>query len=193
MDIKTSCLGVLAMKDASGYEIRKMFEDGPFSVFADGGYGSIYPALKKLEQEGLVVGKLEDQSNRPQKNVYRITPKGRLELIEALSNQPAPDKFKSDFLFSMFFAEYLSPAFVETILEQRIKQLKEKVSHLEDKLCQDGQCTKGNSFVHEFGLYMNKAALTFFEENKHIAIAAALTGSPANNSENSKLTQEAAE
>ena len=106
MDIRTSCLGVLALNNASGYEIRKMFEDGPFGIFAEGGFGSIYPALKKLEQDGLVTSETLDQDNRPQKNVYKITTKGRLELIEALSNNPVPDKFKSDFLFSMFFADY---------------------------------------------------------------------------------------
>ncbi|MTI10724.1 PadR family transcriptional regulator [Curvivirga aplysinae] len=180
MDIRTSCLGVLALNNASGYEIRKMFEDGPFSVFAEGGFGSIYPALKKLEQDGLVTSETLDQDNRPQKNVYKITTKGRLELIEALSNNPVPDKFKSDFLFSMFFAEYLSPAFVENTIDQRIKSLKDKINTLETERSPNGSLTKGQAFVHAFGLHMSQAAKEFLEENKHIAIAAALTGSPAN-------------
>ena len=183
MDIRTSCLGVLALNNASGYEIRKMFEDGPFSIFAEGGFGSIYPALKKLEQEGLVTSETLDQNNRPQKNVYQITTKGRLELIEALSNNPVQDKYKSDFLFSMFFSEYLSPAFVENTIDQRIKSLKEKAHYLEEDCQVKDSLTKGQAFVHAFGLHMTKAAQEFLEENKHIAIAAALTGSKAKKQE----------
>lgn len=176
MDIRTSCLGVLALNDASGYEIRKMFEDGPFSVFAEGGFGSIYPALKKLEAENLVTSETLDQDNRPQKKVYKITTKGRIELIEKLSEPPVADKYKSDFLFSMFFAEYLSPAFVETTIDQKLKSYREKIEHIESKECRADDFTDGQKFVHAFGLHMNKAAHDFLEENKHIAIAAALTG-----------------
>ena len=45
MDTRSICLGVLSMGEATGYEIKKLFEDGPFSHFYDAGYGSIYPAL----------------------------------------------------------------------------------------------------------------------------------------------------
>ena len=33
MDAKTLCLGVLLRGEASGYEIKKAFEEGPFSQF----------------------------------------------------------------------------------------------------------------------------------------------------------------
>jgi len=48
MDVKTLCLGVLSLGDASGYEIRKMFEEGPFAHFHHASFGSIYPALSPL-------------------------------------------------------------------------------------------------------------------------------------------------
>ena len=40
MDVKTLCLGVLTLGDASGYEIRKQFEEGPFAHFFGASYGS---------------------------------------------------------------------------------------------------------------------------------------------------------
>ncbi len=185
MDIRTSCLGVLSIQDASGYEIRKAFEDGPFSIFAEGGFGSIYPALKKLEEEGLVTSEIKEQNNRPQKNIFKITAKGRLALLEALSNTPAPDKFKSDFLFSMFFAEFLSPAFIEKTIDDRIKQYEDKIEQLKTKECtpadETDKTVKGCHFVHAFGIHLHEAACQFLEENKHIAIAASLTGSPKKN------------
>ena len=84
MDIKTTCLGVLMLGDASGYEIRKSFEEGPFSHFAEGGFGSIYPALTKLTKEGLVTCTAHQQEKRPAKKVYHITDAGWSHLEAAM-------------------------------------------------------------------------------------------------------------
>src|SRR3546814_3071348 len=54
MDAKTLCLGVLSRGAASGYEIKKAFEEGPFSHFHQASFGSIYPALNALSADGLV-------------------------------------------------------------------------------------------------------------------------------------------
>lgn len=177
MDIRTTCLGVLALGDASGYEIRKSFEEGPFSHFAEGGFGSIYPALNKMEVEGLVTSRLQEQKKRPAKKIYSITAKGRLVLMDALSKPPRDDRFKSDFLFTMFFADYLDPTDVETIIDQRVKNLTDNIRHMEE-YCQD-DCTpptKGAVFVRDFGLAMQSAARDFLENEKHKAVAAALQG-----------------
>ncbi len=75
MDVKTLCLGVLSMGDASGYEIKKVFENA-FSHFYVAGFGSIYPALAELTREGLVVCSDIEQEKRPAKKVYQLTEKG---------------------------------------------------------------------------------------------------------------------
>lgn len=192
MDMRTSCLGVLTLGDASGYEIRKSFEEGPFSHFAEGGFGSIYPALNKMEIEGLVTARMQEQDKRPAKKVYSITAKGRLAFLDALSKPPREDKFKSDFLFSMFFADYLSPAEVETLIDQRVKELTEKVDRMEQ--CQNpdehAPPTQGASFVHGFGLALYRAALSYLENEKYKAVAAALQGTDTTgNDDNSQAAE----
>ena len=52
MNIRTLCLGILSFREATGYEIKKMVEDGMFSHFIDASYGSIYPALTQMLNEG---------------------------------------------------------------------------------------------------------------------------------------------
>ena len=52
MDARTLCLGALELGDASGYEIKKLYEEGDLSHFYAVGFGSIYPALTRLV-EGL--------------------------------------------------------------------------------------------------------------------------------------------
>ena len=64
MDVKTLCLGVLAERPMTGYEIKKLFDRG-FRHFFVAGYGSIYPALAELAQAGLVTVESVDQERRP--------------------------------------------------------------------------------------------------------------------------------
>ena len=72
MDVKTLCLGVLAERPMTGYEIKKLF-DRAFRHFFAAGYGSIYPALAELALAGLVTVESVDQERRPDKKIYRIT------------------------------------------------------------------------------------------------------------------------
>src|SRR3546814_11137191 len=67
MDAKTLCLGVLSRGAASGYEIKKAFEEGPFSHFHQASFGSIYPALNALSADGPVAVRAQAQQKRPQR------------------------------------------------------------------------------------------------------------------------------
>ncbi len=175
MDVKTACLGVLTMGDATGYEIRKQFEDGPFSIFVEGGYGSIYPALNRLTDEGCVNCNTESQDKRPDRKVYSITAKGKLALVDRLREMPGPDKFRSDFLFTLFFAEHLPARVVEAVIDARIAECKAKLDHMQQ--CDHADYgSAGHAFVHRFGVAYYEMALTYLEENKHSVVAATLRG-----------------
>ncbi|MHA1564596.1 MAG: PadR family transcriptional regulator [Alphaproteobacteria bacterium] len=132
MDIKTTCLAILSQGDASGYGIKKTFEDGPFSQIQDAGFGSIYPALARLHGDALVTVTEMPQNGRPGKKVYSITPAGRLALIDALGEPSGPDRFRSDFLFRMLFAHLLSPRDLEVVIETRLNELREAVERMAD-------------------------------------------------------------
>ena len=107
MDVKTLCLGVLSRGSASGYEIKKQCEEGPFAHFYAAGFGSIYPALNALLRDGLISLEEVNQSGRPAKKIYSISGAGRQALTEAMREEPAPDRLRSDFLFIMFFGQML--------------------------------------------------------------------------------------
>ena len=164
MDVRTVCLGVLTLGDASGYEIRKMFEDGPFQYFTDAGFGSIYPALKKLHDEGHVTVREEAQEGRPDKKVYSITPAGRDVFAAAIGKAPGADKFRSDFLLTLFFEHFLPPALVARAVDERIAWYREKLEHLE--CCDRSGWGAGPTFVNRFGQAVYGAAVTFLEENR---------------------------
>ena len=107
-DIKTNCLGALSLGAATGYEIRKQFEEGPFAYFFDASFGSIYPALNKLLDEGLVTCETETQRSRPTKKIYSITEAGTTALRAALGHEPLEHKVRSDFLATLFLGHLMS-------------------------------------------------------------------------------------
>ena len=84
MDVRTICLAILTRGDATGYEIKKLFEEGGYRHFVEASFGSIYPALTALAGDGLVTCTAVPQDGRPDKKVYHLTSRGRLELLRAV-------------------------------------------------------------------------------------------------------------
>lgn len=170
MDVKTLCLGVLSSGACSGYEIRKAFEEGPFSHFQDAGYGSIYPALKRLTEDGLVVCSEMQQESRPDKKVYRITASGRQALFDAVNKPPTPDRLRSDFLFILSFAELVTPRHLDRLIEDRIAHHREELARMEE--CSASPA--GPAFVLKFGTAWHRAALEFLETHQHELVGSQL-------------------
>lgn len=172
MDVKTLCLAVLSRGDASGYEIRKELAEGLFSVFSDAGYGSIYPALSRLAEERLVTCREMEQEKRPDKKVYSITATGRLALLDALRDKPAPDKYRSDFMLIMLFAHLLPARDVDRLIDDRIDELRREIVSIErDNL---DSMPPGERFVAGYGLAVYRASVEFLEEHRHEIVRAAL-------------------
>ncbi len=121
MDVKTLCLGVLTFGDMAGYDIKKYFEDA-FSHFYVAGFGSIYPALKSLTEDGLVTCASVSQEGRPDKKVYHLTDAGRRKLEATLVATPPRHKVRSEFLVRMYFAHLLPPDRLAAVLAERIEE-----------------------------------------------------------------------
>lgn len=164
MDVRTVCLGVLTLGDASGYEIRKAFEDGPFQYFTDAGFGSIYPALNRLLDEGLVACTAMAQDKRPDKKVYSVTAAGRTAFAQALLRRPGPDKIRSDFMFSLFFQELLPGPMLAAAIDDRIDWYRGRLANMES--CDCAAFGPGPRFVNGFGRAIYGAALAYLEENR---------------------------
>ncbi|HXK54557.1 MAG TPA: PadR family transcriptional regulator [Hyphomicrobiales bacterium] len=168
MNVKTLCLGILSFGDTTGYDIKKMSVDGPFSNFVDVSYGSIYPALERLTKEGMVLCREEQQSGKPDRKVYSITERGHAALLEALEEEPGPDRFKSEFLFLMICAGWLGRQRIERALDHRLARHDAIIAHLnEAKACCD---RKASHFVIGYGLAIHEAARSYLTKNRQAAI-----------------------
>jgi DNA-binding PadR family transcriptional regulator len=71
-------LALIHQAPRSGYDLRKLFATTPLMSFSDSP-GAIYPALKKLEQAGLIRSAVRKQGLR-QKRVFRLSPSGLAKL-----------------------------------------------------------------------------------------------------------------
>ncbi len=162
MNVRTFCLGILALGDATGYEIRKMVSQGPFSFFSEASFGSIYPALARLTEEGLVECREKAQSRRPDKKVYRLTPAGRAALEAALQQDPPPDRTRSDFLAALLFAECVAPERIPAMIEKRIAQHRAQIEALEG-IADDPDLSPAARFVIRYGLRTLEAARDHLE------------------------------
>jgi PadR family transcriptional regulator, regulatory protein AphA len=132
MNVRTLCLAILYFGEATGYEIKKMSMEGKYSHFVDASFGSIYPALARMEKDGLVTCREETHPGKPSRKIYSITDEGRAAFVTALCEPPAPDVFRSEFLLIAMCAEFLPPAVVEQAIETRIGQLEAEIAHLEE-------------------------------------------------------------
>jgi PadR family transcriptional regulator, regulatory protein AphA len=71
-------LGLL-MKPSSGYDLRKIFSSTSMKTYS-GSPGAIYPALQRLQKQGLIRGTVEEGSGMRRRQIFRLTPKGLAEL-----------------------------------------------------------------------------------------------------------------
>jgi len=163
MDVRTICLGILTRGDATGYEIKKLFEDGPYHYFVEASFGSIYPALNKLTGEGLVSVRPEAQLKKPDRKVYSITEDGRRAFLDSLKRPLGEDRYRSPFLFAMTFSDLIASEQTLTLLDDYIAQAEARLAHLEQACA----CTNsGEAFACDFGRTMYATMVEYLRRRR---------------------------
>ncbi len=104
--IRVLVLGVLREQSMHGYEVRQELESWGAEQWANIAYGSIYSALTKMAEEGLIeVADTHEPGSRPARTVYAITMRGRDEfqrLVRAFwwEHRPTIDPFQVALTFA---------------------------------------------------------------------------------------------
>lgn len=119
-------LGLLSHEDLTGYDIKKRI-DGAISFFWKGSFGNIYPALKGMENQGLITKNDTSVGGRG-KTTYHITQSGRNVLKDWLKEEQASNELKYETLLKLFFggaeSRGVSVHNIEVFEEQIQKDLK---------------------------------------------------------------------
>ena len=123
-------LGALHGGPRSGYEIKRLV-DHSTRFFWAASYGQIYPELRRLEADGLVVGASEPRGGRARR-VYRLTAAGADALTAWLTDDRMEHALRDEALLKLFFADALLPGRAVEVVramreerETRLERLRE--------------------------------------------------------------------
>jgi DNA-binding PadR family transcriptional regulator len=168
MDVKTVCLGLLTFGEASGYDIKKHLEAG-FEHFFSTGFGSIYPALAALAEQGLATVAAAPQGGRPERKVYRITAAGEKALRQALSTCEPSHRLRSELLALLYFAHLVPAERIAAVLDAQLAQMRESLARMKRTGCPGEHEWPGSvRFVQGFGIALHEAAVRYMAANRQL-------------------------
>lgn len=129
-------LAQLAERPMHPYEIARTLKDRRKDESVRLNYGSLYSVITALVRDELIEpAGTEQDGNRPQRTVYRLTGAGRTEVddwMRALLG--APVKEYPQFMAALSFLPLLAPDDVADLLRTRLVALRVKVRRIEDDL-----------------------------------------------------------
>ena len=138
-----------------------------FGHFMRVSYGSIYPALASLLDDGLVECEEISQHNRPDKKTYRLTATGRDAFIDALQQSPGRHRVRSEFLALLCFSHYLPAERLRQLLQEREQEFREDIAEAETWLQDAGaQAPAGMRFAAGFGVAILRAACAYIDDHR---------------------------
>lgn len=128
--LKYAILGLVNRKPMTGYDIGKEF-NFQLAEFWNAKLSQIYPELKKLLDEKLLVFDIEISGDILEKKVYNITEKGRIELLKWLNkDEPMEQTPKNVFRLRMYFSNNLELNTRIYLLEQQLLSHRDRLSFL---------------------------------------------------------------
>lgn len=139
-------LGVLCMKPCSGYDIKK-FCDKTISHFWNENFGHIYPVLKQLLDEQMIILSGDDAGSR--RKIYCITEKGRDDFKEWLAQAPQMQPPRSELLLKLSFGNHMPydkvTAMIREVKERNLLHL-EQYRLLEQGYLNDEKAKKDSAY-----------------------------------------------
>jgi PadR family transcriptional regulator AphA len=172
MNVRTLCLSILFNGEASGYDIRRMCTEEEFAYFVEASYGSIYPALARLEEDNLVTSRTEQQDGKPARKVYSITEAGRSAFALQLAEPLGQDMFRSPFLLFARFAHILPRDLVEQRCNEFLDRHMAAHQRLNDAVGKY-ECNPADQWVINFGRTVQEVAEQYFRTHMHELITMA--------------------
>jgi DNA-binding PadR family transcriptional regulator len=107
--VEVVVLGLLAQERLYGYELLERLRERSLAFWVEVGRASVYQALRRIEQEGLITGKAQDGTDGPDRRVFRITRTGRDRLRKGLAERlGAPAAYDADSNLALGFSPLMN-------------------------------------------------------------------------------------
>ena len=128
--LKYAILGLLNKEPMTGYDIGKEFSKD-LGEFWTAKHSQIYPELKKLLNEGLIVYEIQISGEVLEKKLYSITEKGKEDFLQWLKKaEPIEPTPKDVFRLRMYFSNHLDITTRLYLLEHQLLQHQDRLEHL---------------------------------------------------------------
>ena len=150
--LEFSLLGIVGLGEKSAYDIRQLFQDTPMMQFSSSP-GSIYPALKRLEGQGLLDSYQAPGRRGAAKRMYKLKQAGEERLESWLRKPPTLAEVASD--ARVLFLKF---SFMEPRVDQRevlafLDQLEPLLEQYRDELDSFAQTFREMGALHaELGI-----------------------------------------
>lgn len=133
MPTRLMVLGLLNEQPMSGYEIQQVMQLSQADRWAGILTGSIYHALKKMEREGLVELAAMEQTGHRSKATYRLTGRGRDELIRLVGETLADASvaYPTGLYAAMSFLHLLPQRDILAAIDRQIRRTEESLAGMQ--------------------------------------------------------------
>ena len=145
----------------SGYDIKRFLQRLSWLVESPS-FGSLYPALHAMLEDGLVTMQVIPQQDKPPRKIYSITDVGRETLQEWVRQPVASDVSLKAFLMRLILASNLSQPDLIALLEQRHTQVSGHLQQTVEAIEEDADL--GERLALGYGVAVANAELTWLDK-----------------------------
>jgi len=122
VSIRHLILGLLTQQPMSGYDIKRFLRSLGWLIDSPS-FGTIYPALRALQEGGLVTVEMAPRQGKPPRRIHTITEAGRQALREWMDQPVAPGASLRTFVMRLILASNFSHTGLISHLQQRRSQV----------------------------------------------------------------------
>jgi DNA-binding PadR family transcriptional regulator len=124
--LELAILGVLKEQPMHGYELRHYLSFIVGHIWQLS-YGTLYPALRRLERRGELTRQTIRDGKGPARHVYALTPQGEASFLAMMAEVASPTEISDPHKFTLrlTFFRYLGREARLDLLGQRLKFLRE--------------------------------------------------------------------
>ena len=164
--LELAILGLLLSAPMHGYELRKRLTGllGAFRAFS---YGSLYPALRRMQADGLIAEDMAPTGAavRRARRVYRLTETGRQRFGELVADT-GPQNYTDDgFGVHLAFFNRTPAEARMRILEGRRRQVEERREGLRDAVARaSSSLDRYTRQLHQLGLESSEREVKWLNE-----------------------------
>lgn len=109
MALSHALLASLGKTPASGYDLARRFGSS-LGYFWKASHQQIYKELAKLSEQGFLDVRLEQQSKRPNRKIYTLTPLGESHLRDWLQQEVQPAESRDELLVKIYAGQWTHPS-----------------------------------------------------------------------------------